>query len=264
MWKNFFGAVLVVAIALGIAGYFSFRYLNQKIEERNQEVLNLKKQDVQITIPEGWRREQIAAALQAKGITDANSFLSASSADEGYLFPDTYRFFPNTVASEVVKTMKQNYQNRLNSGTTVSSTQLILASIIEREAKNDSERATIAGVYQNRLKDGMKLEADPTVQYGKDTNRLAGVSNALSSAITSLPDNYKFWSVITQANYTDVLSPYNTYLHDGLPPAPICNPGLKSIQAAQNPENHNYYYFVHRGGQILLSKTLEEHRLKSQ
>jgi UPF0755 protein len=115
---------------------------------------------------------------------------------------------------------------------------LTVASIVEREAVVDSERAIIAGVFYNRLNKGMKLEADPTVQY----------------ALNEGP---------RRVHYRDLTieSPYNTYVHTGLPPTPINNPGRKSIIAALYPASHNYLYFVSNGkGGHVFSKTYEEHQ----
>lgn len=192
-------------------------------------------QEYKITIPEGWRINQIAQYLQDKKITEYDDFMEAAVDKEGYLFPDTYRIAVDTSAKSVVKTMEDNFFRRTE-GLGVSKEKLILASIIEREAKNDEERAKIAGVYQNRLDKNMELEADPTVQYAKGN-----------------------WEAPTVSDYTKIDSPYNTYLHKGLPPGPICNPGLASIQATINPEKHDYFYFFHTDGKTIFSKTSEEH-----
>lgn len=117
---------------------------------------------------------------------------------------------------------------------------VIIASIVEREAKFDEDRPKIARVYLNRLELGMKLEADPTVQYAKGS-----------------------WDAIKLSDYQNVNSSYNTYLHAGLPPGPICNPGLESLQAVLSPDSNDYLYFFHKtDGHAVYSKTLEEHRSK--
>lgn len=208
-----------------------------------------QKQDVSVTIIEGKRREEIAAQLAAAGVTGYTEFLAASSTAEGMLYPDTYRFFPNTPADEVVAKLKANYQAR-TAGLNLSREKLILASIIEREALHDADRPTIAGVYQNRLDIGMSLQADPTVQYGKDTNAYVKSKD---------PQSFVFWSEILRADYQGVSSPFNTYLAKGLPPAPICNPGKASIEAALNPAQHDYIFFGYKNEQLLLAKTLAQH-----
>jgi UPF0755 protein len=129
---------------------------------------------------------------------------------------------------------------------------LIIASIVEREAIKDEERPLIAGIYKNRIARGMKLEADPTVQYGKDNIELINLTSEEKL-------EYKFWKPITLAEYQSVDSPYNTYLIPSLPPAPICNPGLKSIEGTINYQKHNYVYFLQHDGQIYPSETLKQH-----
>lgn len=242
----------VIALALLIAGLFLLQYTVKRLNEREQTAERQQREDVQITIVEGKRREEIAAQLEEAGITSATSFLTATEGLEGRLFPDTYRFFPDTSSSDVVSVLLNTYQTR-TAGLSISSEDLVLASIVEREAQSDSERAVIAGVYANRLARGMKLDADPTVQYGKDT---------LAYQDAGRPLSFSFWGPITQADYSAVASSYNTYQNAGLPPTAICNPGLKSIQAALNPEKHSYFFFFHANGQIYLSKTFSEHTQK--
>jgi len=246
--RKVFLAIFIIFLALGISGFFSYRYLVQRIQERDAERADAKKADISITIIEGKRREEIADQLQAAGITNAADFLAASANDEGYLFPDTYRFYPDTPASDVVARMHDDFDERVGSNPPTTD-QLILASIIEREASNDAERPIIAAVYLNRIRIGMKLQSDPTVQYGKDTLALA------AGTLT------KFWQPITEADYTSVNSPFNTYQIPGLPPAPICDPGLASIEAAENPASIDPadIYFYEKNGQLLLAKTLAEH-----
>lgn len=187
------------------------------------------------TIPEGWRREQIAQKLADEGIIDANIFLANTKDLEGYLFPDTYQFGLENTPEEVTKKFTDNFKAQ-TSGLNITKERLILASIIEREAKHDEDRANIAGVYQNRLDLGMNLGADPTIQYAKGD-----------------------WNTLTKSDFV-LDSPYNTYIYEGLPPTPICNPGIESIKAAINPAQHDYYYFINLAdGTTIFSKTLEEH-----
>lgn len=205
-----------------------------------------------VTVVEGKRREEIAVLLEKEGVCTAESFLQASDGKEGFLFPDTYRFFKHETAQTVVDTMLKNF-SRKTAGINPTQDNLILAAIVEREAQNDEERQAIAGVYTNRLRIGMKLDADPTVQYAKDTNALQDKTDLQS---------YPFWKPITSKEYRSVLSPYNTYLNGGLPPAPIANPGLNSIEAAVHPAEHTYLYFFHRDTGIIFSETLNEHLRK--
>ena len=189
-----------------------------------------------ITIPEGWRVTQIDKLLSDKKIINAGELTLFALSDEGYLFPDTYRFLPSSEASQIRQEMIDNFNKKVASLKPSRDT-IILASIVEREAKFDEDRPKIAAVYLNRLAKGMKLEADPTVQYAKGS-----------------------WDEIKVSDYRSVKSPYNTYLYAGLPPGPICNPGLKSIEAVLYPDKNDYLYFFHKSdGHAVYSTTIEEH-----
>lgn len=252
-------AVIVIAI---IGALFLVKNLRQEARHRYyEEIANEQAEEITITIPEGYRREQIAATLEKQGVTAADDFLAATKNDEGRLFPDTYRFFHSTNASDVRNKFVDNYQAKIEN-IKLDTKSLIMASIIEREARNDEERAKIAGVYWNRFNAGFALTADPTVQYGKDTNQFEKelLQTKTKEGINNIIKDFNFWGVITRADYDNVESPYNTYRVAGLPPSPICNPGLASIKAALEPESHNYYYFFHTAeGETIYSRTLEEH-----
>lgn len=211
-----------------------------------------KERQIRLTIPEGWRKEQIANELTKQGL-DGATFLTLAKDKEGYLFPDTY-FFPITATPEqVLAAFEANFQKRTQD-LGLTREQVIVASIVERESQRDDQRGVIAGIFLNRLKIGMKLDADPTVQYAKDTNLLAAGTPPTS-----------YWGRITLADYSQVVSPYNTYLHTGLPPTPIANPGLKSLKAVQSPAKTDAIYFFHtRLGDIVTSRTLEEHGINKQ
>jgi UPF0755 protein len=187
-----------------------------------------------VTIPEGWRLEQIAQRLEGRGIVKASDFMTAAKDMEGYLFPDTYVFKPRVTAAEIVETMHDNFLARTE-GMNLTADDVKLASIIEREAENDADRPGISGVFKNRLKIDMVLQSDVTVVYQKDNNNYpkAGILN------------YKFWQQLASGDTTRIKGEYSTYQNKGLTPAPICNPGLPSLQAAQNPTSHNYYYFLY-------------------
>jgi UPF0755 protein len=207
---------------------------------------------IKITTLEGWRVEQIARYLDGKGSIIYANFLAAASGMEGELFPDTFYITTETSADAVAKLMYDDYLSRTG-GLNVSGDDLILASIVERETTNDSEKEAIAGVYENRLKIGMKLEADPTVIYGHDSAEIKELS-------FSQVFDYKYWGSITKNDYNNPDNLYNTYIYSGLPPGPICNPGLESIKAVLNYQKHGYYYFFHDAeGEIHFSKTLSEH-----
>jgi UPF0755 protein len=232
--------------------------------------------EITIRITEGWRREQIADWIdQQPDIPFSGAeFLSATGAGiplppqitfageipagatlEGFLFPDTYRLSANATADELVSKMLANFDARVTpqmrldaaaQGLTLYQV-IILASIVEREAVVADERPTIASVYLNRLSAGMRLEADPTVQY----------------AMGYQVDTGQWWNLnLTQSDYLSVDSPYNTYLYAGLPPGPIANPGLSSIQAVIYPAQTPYLFFraaCDGSGRHLFATTFEEH-----
>ena len=195
-----------------------------------------------VTIPEGFSLAQIASVVSTKLAQPADSFQSAvrdtallhrldvpTGTLEGYLFPDTYTFQEGTTARTAVDAMVRRFEQvwkpewnaRLDTLHLSRNDVMALASIVEKEARLPEERPVIAAVYLNRLRDGMLLQADPTVQYalGKHVARVL----------------YKD---------LEVESPYNTYKYKGLPPGPIASPGRASIEAALHPANVPYVYFV--------------------
>lgn len=204
-----------------------------------------------ITIPEGYRVEQIGQVLENKEVAKSDQFVEKASQYEGTLFPDTYYFTKETTVDNIINSMRSDFQERTKY-LQVSKENLIIASIVEREAIKDEERPLIAGVYKNRIKKNMKLEADPTVQYAKD-------NNDLKAKTSEEKKNYKFWQVITSKDYLTVQSEYNTYIIAGLPPTPICNPGLASIKATINYQNHDYLYFLQKDGNIYPAENAAGH-----
>ena len=215
-----------------------------------------------VTIPEGLTLKEIAKLLGEKKIVSSNDFLSAAANNsyfingnkkdriEGYLLPDTYDFPAAFSAGDIIKRMLKEFDDKavplyLNSKDKLPQKMsmdeiVILASLIEREAQVPSERPVIASVYYNRLKKGMKLQCDATVQYALGKQK----------AVLKFSD-------------LKVESPYNTYLHEGLPPGPIANPGIESIKSALNPEKTDYLFYVRNDvkddGSHIFSKTLSEH-----
>lgn len=206
-------------------------------------------QVIRITIPEGWRREQIAQYLNEHAKIDPTEFLTKTKDLDGKLFPDTYDLTDKPTVDEIISKMTDDYVARTQ-GLNVTDGVLSLAAMVEREAAGDADRANIAGVFANRQKIGMKFESDVTVQYQKDTNNYptAGVLN------------YKFWKAIVTGDTKNIAGPYNTYLYVGIP-GPICNPGLASIKAALSPATHNYYYFIYgNDDKFYMAKTQAEHQ----
>ena len=197
---------------------------------------------ITVTIPEGFALSQIEPLLAAKLGVPLDSVKAAARDTallarldlptptvEGYLFPDTYTFAQGTTAREAVTDMERRFEHewkpawtaRLDSIGMSRNDVMTLASIVEKEARLPEERPAIAAVYMNRLRAGMLLQADPTVQYALHAHE-------------------------TRVLYKDlrVKSPYNTYLHPGLPPGPIASPGAASILAALYPAHVPYRYFV--------------------
>lgn len=216
-----------------------------------------------LRIIEGWRLTEIAAEVQRRfpriSASDFQraavagrydyAFLRGARADmplEGFLFPDTYFFAPDVTADEMIRTLLETFQTRAGELVTEAATKrelkpydlVVMASIVEREARARTESPLIASVFWNRVREGMALQADPTIQY------------ALGS-----------WRELTLEDLK-VSSPYNTYVHPGLPPTPICSPGLVALQAAADPATTDFFFFVAKGdgtGEHAFAKTLEEH-----
>jgi len=203
-----------------------------------------------VTIPEGFSSGQIAQRLGKNGF-DAQKIYTKLQGVEGKLFPDTYYFLKNETPDEIIKDLTDEYQKKTTE-LSLSEDDLILASIVEREAKKDVERPQIAAVYKNRLEQGKDLEADPTVQYARDLDLIK------SQGLTGT----NLWEPLGAGQTKSISSAYNTYVNGGLPPGPICNPGLKSIKAALTPEiDFDYLYFFHdKDGVIHFSKSFEEHK----
>ncbi len=203
-----------------------------------------------VTFPEGFSSGQVAQRLGNRDY-DADAIYELAQPLEGQLFPETYFFLNDASPQEIVDTMTAQYALQTE-GLAVSDEDLIIASIVEREASTDEERPQIAAVYKNRLEIGMDLEADPTVQYGRDL----GLIN------TEGLMNVQLWEPLSSGQVRTVSSAYNTYINGGLPPGPIANPGIKSIEASVSPTpDFDYLFFFHdENGDIRFSKTFAEHQ----
>jgi UPF0755 protein len=236
--------------------------------------------EVRVTIPEGKTRHEIGALLERKQICSADAFVAASeeqallrelglrlASAEGYLFPDTYHLRRESDARALVRRFVANAQRRFAAVVRDEPEGLahlqrtldwdlhdaiVLASIVEKEAGVAEERATIAGVFLNRLTDPnfrpRRLQADPTVVYGcKQEPAPASCASFDGRRITR-----------TMLGATD--NPYNTYRHEGLPPGPIANPGAAALRAVLAPAQHRFLYFVAvGGGRHTFSVTLPDH-----
>jgi UPF0755 protein len=213
---------------------------------------------VTITIPEGLTVHQIAERVGESGLACQDEFEDAARdgpivralglrplGAEGYLFPATYRFSPHAKTADVLEAMLARFftvltpdvEERMFAMGLDARRLVTMASIVEKEAKAPSERPLIAGVFYNRLRLNMPLQSDPTAEYELD-----GARESAATAVHSA-------------------SAFNTYDFAGLPPGPIANPGLKSIEAALYPTDTRFLYFVAReGGTHVFSKSFEEHK----
>lgn len=208
---------------------------------------------------EGLTMNEVALAVNATGLTTAQQFLEAcrdqeflarnniaAQTAEGYLFPETY-FFPRIPGQNpypILQAMLDRFKATVRDLPQANDPEalhrlVILATLVEKETAVPSERATVAGVYTKRLAIGMLLQCDPTIIYGLDEN---------------------FDGRLRRSHLQDASNPYNTYVHPGLPPGPICSPGKAALVAAAYPEEHDYLYFVAKpDGSHHFSRTLREH-----
>ncbi len=214
-----------------------------------------------VTIPEGIWQHKLAGLLKHSLGLDSAKIMELSSnkrflrslginADklEGYLLPETYYLFVNSTEEEVLRRLKSEMDELFKPDSVKLQMKklgmskheiLTLASIIEGETNAQSEYKKISGVYHNRLRKGIKLQADPTIQY--------------------LKRHKKKYNRILYKDL-EINSPYNTYMYPGLPPAPINNPGKRAVEAALFPDEHNYYYFVADGtGGHKFATSLNQH-----
>jgi UPF0755 protein len=245
------------------------------MEEVAHELLHAQLREIQITIVPGWRVEQIAEMLAAETTINPEEFLlvartgafnysfladrPAGSSLEGYLMADTYRLPAGADATALIERLLDTFDERVtpemrrdvqSKGMTIHQ-MVTLASIVEREAALDSERAVVASVYLNRLEgrlpeaDGY-LRADPTYQYARGYDAASG----------------RWWAGFGVDDPLSLDDPYNTFLYAGLPPGPICSPSLASLRAVVYPAESDYLYFYARqdgSGSHAFAETYEEH-----
>ncbi len=209
------------------------------------------------TIPEGKNLYEIAEMLAKENIAPYDDFVAMAknagfvkelelpaATVEGYLFPDSYNFPPNSSVKEIIKIMVKDFRKKtehidFQNAPLAPHDVVVLASIVEKETGAENERPIIAGVFYNRLKKSMPLQSDPTTIYGIWENFSGNLSKKDLQQET----------------------PYNTYKLKGLPAGPICNPGVKAIEAVLKPESHKYLYFVsHNDGTHQFSASYEDHQ----
>ncbi len=215
------------------------------------KILSGKPNETWVTLIEGWRVEEMAEELSEKLKVKSVKFIEL--AKEGYMFPDTYLFAPDASADQVTKRLRDTFdlkfsndlKNKIKLLGLTEDEGVILASIVEREARSDKARTEIASILLKRFKIGMGLNADATLQY----------------ALGYQEGEKSWWKRYLSKEDKKVDSPYNTYLYRGLPPKPICNPGLSSITAVANanPNTPYLYYYHDSKGNSHYGKTLEEH-----
>ncbi len=221
---------------------------------------------VKVTIPEGFVITQVATLMESKQLGNKTEFLELAKAGnfdyeflkfdlepsvkyklEGFMYPDTYFFNEDATSEEIIKILLDTFKTKVWEELKTASNEngldynelLTLASIVEKEAVKDDERAKIAGVFFNRIEIDMNLQSCATVQYALNRE--------------------KFSTTVTFEE-TRLDSPYNTYKYPGLPPGPICNPGIKSIEAVIKPDTNKYLFFVAKGdGSHYFSLTYDEH-----
>jgi UPF0755 protein len=252
------------------AGEYELRP-NMTMEEIIETLQHGRLREVSVTIPEGKRAEEVAALLEERGVVDGETFLAlvrdgssgydflsdrpadAPPSLEGFLFPETYRIPIDYDAAQILDLMLVTFGDRFSPemrqaagerGLSIHEV-VTLASIVEREAVVAEERPIIASVYLNRLEQGMYLQSDPTVQY----------------ALGYQEDTAQWWKIpMSLEEDVPVDSPYNTYMYPGLPPGPICNPGLASMQAVLEPADTTYLFFFSKfDGSHAFAETYEEH-----
>lgn len=217
------------------------------------EVLLKGPMELWVTVPEGLRREEVAEkVIQSLELEDQEAsnfraeFLAETEGMEGFLFPDTYLFPRDVGAERVAEVMRGTFNKKfsrragqgLAEGLTLEEI-VTLASIVERETKTNEERPVVAGIYLKRLRSGWTLDACATVQY-------------------TLGKPGSWWVQITPED-REIRSAYNTYINGGLPPGPICNPGLSSLEAVAESTESPYWFYIHDSeGKIHYGRTIEE------
>lgn len=227
--------------------------LNQKIQAGTFYLTSSQKiSDLISNISRGGSTDywlKIIPGTRIKEFSPSPEFTLISRGLEGELFPDSYLIPKDYTPENILSVIAKNYQQKLSQAQLDAISKhtdkdvLIIASLLEREARNLTDKKIIAGIIDNRLDANMPLQIDATIQYARD----------------SLENTIDFWKPITKADI-NIVSPFNTYKNQGLPPTPICNPGLDSLIAAYHPSITNYLYYIHDPtGQIHYASTLAEH-----
>ena len=267
---KFILSILIIAVIVLASVYFLYKKLNSPESRAAFTYYNdvcqdlIEKNEDCFRIIEGWDNKEVSAYLVDKNFLSENGFTEAAGADsplikefdflqdkpanvdlEGYLFPDTYRIFKNSDSYDIIRKMLANFNAKLTPELRQEIVKqkksffevLTLASIIEKEVSEPEDMKMVADIFYKRLKAGIALQSDATVNYATGKS-------------------------LIQPTYQDlsVNSLYNTYRYPGLPPGPISNPGINALKAAIYPTPNPYYYFLTtESGQAIYSKTYEEH-----
>lgn len=219
------------------------------------QVLKTKPEELTITILPGWRREEIAEYLEGLNLSDfdGEEFLRLTEGMEGQLMAETYRIFPNETAEKIVEKLHQQYLTDLEENEEIQTLVkasgrswqeiLTVASLLQREARDEEQMRNIAAILYRRLADNYPLQLCATAQYATGKDAKTG----------------KWWEAPTLED-TQYDSEYNTYQYKGLPPAPIASVSVAAVRAALAPAENDYYFYLHDNqGRIHYAKTLEEH-----
>lgn len=231
----------------------TFRLSPSQASEEILKTLTERPLDTWVTLLEGWRVEEMAGELSEQGTVDSEQFIKQAKRHEGYLFPDTYLFPKDYSVDQIIQKLRDTFDQRYtpeirakvkNLGLTEDEG-VILASVVEREGRSQEVRRMIASILLKRLKIGMGLNADATIQY----------------ALGYQSQEKSWWKRHLTRDDLKIDSPYNTYIHSGLPPTPIANSSLSSLKAVADadPSTPYLYYYHDSKGNSYYSKTLEEH-----
>ncbi|OGY25474.1 MAG: hypothetical protein A2Z11_03535 [Candidatus Woykebacteria bacterium RBG_16_43_9] len=229
----------------------SFKISPKKSVKEVVRLLTTGRIDKWVTFVEGLRKEEVAQILEENFEIDTNEFLK--EANEGELFPDTYLIPVNADTKKILSIFKSNLDSKFDESLQKQAKingfskkeVLIMASIVERESRSDKERPIIAGILIKRWKEGLTLGADATVQY----------------AVGYSEKEKTWWRKVLTEDDLKIDSSYNTRSRTGLPPEPICSPGLASIDAVLTPKESPYYFYLHdKKGQVHYAITFEEHQ----
>jgi len=255
--KFVFLAVVYQQGLMGKAQAGSFRLSPAMASGEIARLLTKGRLDQWLTVVEGLRREEIAQLAERELSIPVKEFLAASKGKEGYLFPDSYLVPLGATAEKLVTMMERNFKKKTENTLPLAQRKglninqwITLASLVEREAKNDRDRALVAGIMIKRWENGWPLQVDATVQYAKATVTCREKADC------------RWWPPVGGADLK-MNSPYNTYRQLGLPPGPICNPSLSSLKAVADYQLSDYWFYLSDSqGKIHFSTSLKEHKQK--